>query len=267
MVVDWCLNMQRANVLKKHPSLKRLAVSTAIGLLTFFLPSTSFGQDEIPNDDLNSLPPNIAERALTLEEVATTFIDSLKSEDFDQVRSLLAESVRDNYSTDDIANRWQETLEMAGNLLERGEARYEWGVNSDFVAIELMFEDAQGDLLLVFDSEQMIVGLDFPPLRSETPQEIAEALVDALASNDFVAARSDLHPILKGELSAENIEQKWMGLQAIAGSYRERVMTQVRDAGDFNIVVVTLQFEDLTDDLLVFINDNRQILGVDFPRD
>lgn len=259
--------MQRITVRNTHPGLKQLAISAAIGGLTLLFPSPSFGQDEIPNEDLNSLPPNIAERAITLEEVATSFVDSLKVENFEQARSLLADSVQDDFSTDDIASRWQRTLEVAGNLVERGEARYEWGVNSDFVAIELMFENAQGDLLLVFNSEQEIVGIDFPPLRAENPQEIAEAMVDALASNDFIAARRDLHPILKGELSTEDIERKWMGLQSIAGAYQERVMTQVRDAGDFDIVVVTLQFEDLSDDLLIFVNEDRQILGVDFPRD
>ena len=259
--------MPQVTIQNNHAGLKRLAISAAIGLITFLSPSPSFGQDEISNDELNALPPTIAERAVTLEEIATAFIDSLKAEDFEQVRALLAESVQSDFSTDDIANGWQRTLEVAGALIERGEARYEWGVNSDFVAIELMFENAQGDLLLVFNSEQEIVGLDFPPLRAETPQEIAEAMVDALAANNFSEARLDLHPVLKGELSTEDIERKWTGLEAIAGPYQERVKTQVRDAGEFDIVVITLQFEDLSDDLLIFVNDDRQILGVDFPRD
>ncbi|MGK7913650.1 MAG: DUF3887 domain-containing protein [Synechococcus sp.] len=259
--------MQSATGFKLHPSLKTLAISTVIALLTALHPSTSSGQSELSPDDLDSLSPNIVERVSTLEDVATSFIDGLQAEDFEEVRELLADSIRDDWSTDDIATSWQATLDVAGNLIERGEARYEWGVNSDFVAIELAFENAQGDLLLIFDSEQKIVGLDFPPLRTESPQDIAEALVDSLAANDYVAARQDLHPVLKGELSPENIEQKWMGLQSIAGQYQERVGTQVRDTGDFQIVIVTIQFENLTDDLLVFVNNSGQISGVDFPRD
>lgn len=247
-------------------SVKHIAV-VIVAFLAAFYPSSGFSQTELSNEEFESLPPSITERASLLEDAATKFVDSLQEEDFDAVRGLLAESLQDDYPVDVIETTWQDVLNEAGELLERGDARYEWGVNSDFVAIELTFEQTQSDLILVFNGEQEVIGLDFPPFRTDTPQEIAEALVDSLGVNDFAAARENLHPVLKGELLAEDIEQKWTALQAIAGSYQDRLSTDVRDAAEFNIVIITLEFEELTDDMLVFVNDSRQIVGVDFPRD
>ena len=148
-------------------SVRYIAISTIVVLLAAFFPSTGFGQTELSTEELESLTPNISERAGMLENVAATFVDSLQEEDFDAVRVLLADPLQEDYPADVIATIWQDVLNEAGELIERGNARYEWGVNSDFVAIELTFEQMQADLLLVFNGDQEIVGLDFPPLRPD----------------------------------------------------------------------------------------------------
>ncbi|WP_017324726.1 DUF3887 domain-containing protein [Synechococcus sp. PCC 7336] len=214
----------------------------------------------------SELSADIAVRAQVLEERAEEFIDALNQGNFARVRGFIAESLREQFTEATIEQEWQEILETAGPFARRGQSRYEWAVNTDFVAIELEFEHAAGDLLMVFDRQQQIVGLDFPPLRTQTAMEIAEQMVDALAASEFVEARRDLHPVLKGELLPEDLQEKWDRLQAIVGPFQQRLSSEVRQTSELDIVFVTLEFENVTENLLIFVNRERQIVGVDFPR-
>lgn len=252
---------------KIHISFKRAGIAVLALALTAICAEPSAAQDELTTEELENLPANIVDRVDALEGNASDFIELLASESYDEAYLLLSESLQSRLSVSDIETRWGDILSEAGELIDYRNARYEWGVNSDFVSLEIEFENAEGDLLLTFNSNQRIVGLDFPPVRTETPQQLAEALVDSLAMGDFVEARRYLHPILKGELSTYDIEQKWTRLQLLTGDFQERLRTEVRDTGDVRIVEIVLRFEEMEEEFLVLVNDHRQIVGVDFPRE
>ena len=208
---------------------------------------------------------DFAARATQVEERAANFIRALQERRFEDVRDMLSEGVRAELTVEDIQKRWDEIVASVGDLQQMGKTRYEWAVNTDFVAIELEFDRTTGDLLLSFDSDQQISSVDFPPLREADARIIAEKAIDAIANRDYLGARSDLHPILKSELTPEAIGEKWINLQTRAGDFRRRVATQIRKTDDFQLVSVTLEFENLTEDILFFFNSENQILGVDFP--
>lgn len=247
--------------------IKLISVAAIALVLTIASVGPSISQDDLSSEERENLPPNIVERVDDLESNARSFIENLLSENYEGAYSLLSDSLQSNLLISDIESRWKDILDEAGELIEYGNARYEWGVNSDFVSLEMRFENAEGNLLLTFNSNQRIVGLDFPPVRTETPQQLAEALVDSLEIGDFVEARRYLHPILKGELSTQDVEQKWIRLQSLAGAFQERLRTEVRDTGDVQIIEILLRFENMEEELIILVNDSSQIVGVDFPRD
>jgi hypothetical protein len=59
-----------------------------------------------------------------------------------------------------------------------------------------------------------------------------------------------------------------INLLKVTGPYKEQVGYEVRkgtDGDGVDVVLVTLQFEKVTEDLFLVFDDQKQIVSVDFP--
>jgi len=77
-----------------------------------------------------------------------------------------------------------------------------------------------------------------------------------------------LHPFLKTEEFPQKVKNKWEALLKVTGPYQRQVGYKVRkglESDGVDVVLVTLQFEKITDDLFLVFDDNKQIVNVDFP--
>ncbi|MCU0537074.1 MAG: DUF3887 domain-containing protein [Hydrococcus sp. Prado102] len=92
-------------------------------------------------------------------------------------------------------------------------------------------------------------------------QQKAEAFVDALSEKQFDKATKDLNRDMKQEWSSINAQQYWQDLQKSTGKFEKRVKSTVDD----NLVLVTIQFDKVTEDLFVIFDLQGNIVGVDFP--
>ncbi|NJP20059.1 MAG: DUF3887 domain-containing protein [Hydrococcus sp. CRU_1_1] len=92
-------------------------------------------------------------------------------------------------------------------------------------------------------------------------QQKAEAFVDALSEKHFDKATKDLNRDMKQEWSSINAQQYWQDLQRATGKFEKRVKSTVDD----NLVLVTIQFDKVTEDLFVIFDGQGNIVGVDFP--
>jgi Protein of unknown function (DUF3887) len=92
-------------------------------------------------------------------------------------------------------------------------------------------------------------------------QQKAEAFVDALSKKQFERATKDLNREMKQEWSSINAQQYWQDLQKSTGKFEKRVKSTV----DENLVLVTIQFDKVTEDLFVIFDEQGNIVGVDFP--
>lgn len=90
----------------------------------------------------------------------------------------------------------------------------------------------------------------------------SEQFVDLIAAGKFEQARRLLNPVLQQGWTTAQMRQNWQSLQTIIGSYKGRSNTQVVDG---NLVLIDLEFENATDNLLIIFDDQQQIQGVDFP--
>ena len=208
---------------------------------------------------------NFSEREAQVERTANRFIDALSRGDYQQARGMLSPGLANELSESELADRWGAATDIVGSFIGRGRSRYSWAANTDFVAMELLFENTSDTILVIFDSDRRISGVDFPTLREAESKIVAEKFIDALSEGRFLDARKDFHPALKTELFPDEIQEKWDSLQIQTGTFRRRVNTSKRSSESYDIIDISLEFENFTESMLVFVNQNNQILGINFP--
>lgn len=93
-------------------------------------------------------------------------------------------------------------------------------------------------------------------------QSNAEKFVDAMAMQDWEMARQFLNPLFRDQWAIPMMQQSWQDWQASAGIFQERLDTTV----DGNIVLVSVQFGDIKNDLIVIFDETQKIVGIDFPQ-
>jgi hypothetical protein len=134
------------------------------------------------------------------------------------------------------------------------------------VIVTVEFEKVTDDVIVTFNRSGQIVAADFPEFRSIS--EIGIAFVTALVNKDYGLARGYLHPFLKAEVFPTRVQGAWENLLKRTGPVRRIVGIQVRKGSDtdgVDLVLVTIQFEKLTDTLILVFDDQKQIVNVDFP--
>jgi Protein of unknown function (DUF3887) len=99
------------------------------------------------------------------------------------------------------------------------------------------------------------------PVKSQLTA-VAEQFIDLVAAGQFEQAHQLLNPTLREGWTRAQMQSDWLSLQRITGSYAGRTETQVVDD---SLVLITLKFQNVNDDLLIIFDQHQQIRGVDFP--
>ncbi|HIK32389.1 MAG TPA: DUF3887 domain-containing protein [Oscillatoriales cyanobacterium M59_W2019_021] len=128
--------------------------------------------------------------------------------------------------------------------------------------------------LLALPSMALLVGGMLPPgavaTELTTPaivaqtadiQTTAEQFVDALAAGDIESAREFLNPVVKKDWSESAMRQNWQDVLAMTGAFQNRLSSRVEN----EVVIVTAQFENQTNDILVIFDESGQVIGFDVP--
>ena len=104
-------------------------------------------------------------------------------------------------------------------------------------------------------------------LEAGVPQaRVARDFVQALIDGRFVAADSFLNPDLQSEIPPASLQRKWLNLQTRTGNVvRVREVLPSEQSGEMKLVMVTIEFTRLTDNLYVILDRSNAIVGVDFP--
>ncbi|MGB3238642.1 MAG: DUF3887 domain-containing protein [Geitlerinemataceae cyanobacterium] len=93
-------------------------------------------------------------------------------------------------------------------------------------------------------------------------QATAEQFVDSLAVDDIESAHNLLNPLVQKDWSEDMMQQSWQDLLAVTGEFQERLGSQVEG----QVVLVTVEFESVTNDVIVIFDESGQIIGFDFPK-
>jgi hypothetical protein len=186
------------------------------------------------------------------------------AQQYEEVRSSLHPDLREAITAQDIQQQEQQLLERRGAFIRIVSNRPTWVFDGYIVLVTVAFEQGSEDLMVLFNDQQQIVGFDILQLNDNI-QSIAEEFVDALAAGDYALARRNFHPTLKTQIFPADLEQEWQAVQAANGQFQQRFSSQVRPGTSADLVQVSVEFENVTGDVLVAFKGGR-IAGFDFPQ-
>jgi dienelactone hydrolase len=92
----------------------------------------------------------------------------------------------------------------------------------------------------------------------------AGQFVQLLAEGDFPAAVKPFDATMSGALPEEKLKQTWESVIAQAGGLKSRLNTRSERVGEYDVVLVTCQFEKTKLDVKVVFNHAKQISGLFF---
>jgi hypothetical protein len=102
----------------------------------------------------------------------------------------------------------------------------------------------------------------------DASSDVARQFVVTVSTGNFITAHSFLSPSFQKEISPDALQRKWLGLQRITGTFQKvgRVV-EAETTPDMRLVLVNVDFNRLSDNLYVILNDQNEITGVDFPEE
>lgn len=101
--------------------------------------------------------------------------------------------------------------------------------------------------------------------EQQLKQKAARA-IDLLNEKDYAGARALAAPKLQEALSLEYLALVWERLIEMTGPLKKQVASRVIDGVNADLVVVTAEFAEGTENFIVTFNSEGQIIGVDFPK-
>lgn len=199
----------------------------------------------------------------TLSAIAEQAVESLASQQYEEVRLSLHPDLRALVSAADLQQQWQQLLAVQGAYRRIVNTRSTQIYDGSIVIVTAAFEQGSEDLLVIFNDQQQIVGFDILQLNDNI-QAVSEEFVDALAAGEYALARRNFHVTLKTEVLPANLEQAWQSTQIKNGQFQQRLSSEVRTGIDVDLVQVSVQFENTTANILITLRGGR-IVGFDFP--
>lgn len=243
---------------------KKLHAGLSAGLLLALLPTSLWAQPvSVP-----SLPPS-AQPALLRQDLtrqATAALQLWREQNFVQLRQYLSPSLQTLLPVPELQRFWQAQVKDIGAIQTVGQPRLVATGTTKLILFPVEFAKTKGNVVVSFNESNQIAGINFPTLQ--TIEQIAEKSVLAMAQGDLVTARDYFRPALKAEISPQQLQQKWQQLQNQAGAFqqiKQSKLLRASSAGDPDLVMVTIQFAKITDDLIIVFDQNKEIVSVDFP--
>jgi hypothetical protein len=139
------------------------------------------------------------------------------------------------------------------------------GLRSTTVEVSLNTSAGKQELFLVLNSAGQINGYHID-LSDQAPSLVAMKFVKALSTGHFISARSFLSLEMQKEIDVASLQARWQQLQRQTGNFiRIKKAVEAGSTADQHLVLVNTEFNRLSDSLFVILDNNNQIIGVDFP--
>jgi len=243
---------------------KRVSI-LSLCLIGFSLPWTAFSVSPV---QANLEPTAIAIGDPVREEKqARQLVEWLGTKQYDKVIAALSPQLKPLWTAEKLQKVWEsQVTDNTGPFKRIVKSKLLDAINANLVIVTVEFEKLTEDVVITFNRSGQVIAADFPEFRSIS--EIGDAFVTSLVNKDYGLARGYLHPFLKAEVFPTRVQGAWENLLKRTGPVRRIVGTQVRKGSDtdgVDLVLVTIQFEKLTDTLILVFDDQKQIVNVDFP--
>lgn len=140
------------------------------------------------------------------------------------------------------------------------------GMESSIVEANLVTAAGPRQLAMAIDAKGLLQGYHYD-VADQPAAKLAQQFVEALAQGRFVLASSFLSAKMQTEISPARLQVKWQNLQRLTGNFvRVRKAFQAEYTADARLVLVNTEFNRISDNLFVILNNRNEITGVDFPQ-
>ena len=141
------------------------------------------------------------------------------------------------------------------------------GVDSSSVEAKILTSAGSKELTMVIDGNGKLQGYNIAS-QDIAAEKVVTRFMTALTRGEFIIASSFLSPTLQEDISQATLQKKWQQLQRITGNFVEvKKIWKAESTALMKLVIVKTQFNRLTDNLFVSLNERNRIIGVDFPTD
>ena len=139
------------------------------------------------------------------------------------------------------------------------------GVSTSTVEAELKTVAGSRVLFIVLNGQGKIERY-YVDRTDDKTSKVALQFVQALSSGHFISAQSFLSPGFQKEITPASLQAKWFGLQRETGNFvKVGRAVEAETTPEMRLVLVSVTFNRLSDNLFVILDANNQIVGVDFP--
>jgi hypothetical protein len=99
-------------------------------------------------------------------------------------------------------------------------------------------------------------------VESTEPNVPTNELVTLLANQQFANVTEDFNEILKNELPPEKLEETWKATIDQLGAFKKQIGLRTEKQADYDVVLVTCEFEKDCLDVKIVYNDKKQVVGL-----
>lgn len=190
-------------------------------------------------------------------------LDALKRQDSQAVYDRLAPDLQKLTTVERVRQRLQEQGTILGSRI----TDVSTGVDDSTVEAELRGSSGNRPLVLVLDGRGRVLGWELDQ-KDRPIKQIATKFITSLSQGRVVDARSLLIRDLQDEITPQDLLNRWKDLEKLTGSFqRLRGTVVASEGGPQQLVLVTTEFQRVTDNLFVIFDNQGHIIGVDFPED
>lgn len=192
---------------------------------------------------------------------ATRILEAIQRKDANARYSQFAPSLQRVSSPEMVAT----TLRTQPTLLRWTITQVVPGLDSNMVEATLVTSAGTRHLVMVLDGQGRLEGYNVDRSDQKAEQVVRDFLT-ALTSGHFISASSFLSPRLQEEIPQSELQNKWQNLQKLAGQYQSVVrISPSESTTQERLVIATVKFNRITDNLFVVLDPANRIINVDFP--
>jgi hypothetical protein len=211
------------------------------------------------------LPPALASSALDpvqARRAAEVIIEGLRRKDNQAIYNLLAPELQRATTPERVRERLLLQEPILGSRIKEVLG----GADDSTVEVEVVTAKGTGPLVLVIDDRGRLLGWE-RDLHATPVRQVATTFISALSKGNLVEARALLSLQLQEQISPQDMLNRWKDLEKLTGTFeRVRGTVVASQGGDQQLVLVTTQFNRLTDNLFVILDSSNHIIGIDFPQ-
>ena len=196
---------------------------------------------------------------------ANALLQSIRTRNAQGIYNLLASPLQSATSTEAISER----LQSAPVIDSFRVVEISPGMDDTTVETVAMTNSGTRELplILVLDDDGKLLAWKWVDTVLPIEQTALDFVKDLVAAR-WVAARYYLDLDFQREISPADLERKWSKLARVLGGVKSIENALVASSsGEQQLVLVTIEFGDVTDNLFVIFNRQGRIINVDFSPD